>query len=72
MTCKDCKLFDIEAAKDKAGRVQKQWAVRCLWVSTEQYPLSMHAFTSRPKTTHVTADYGDKCPCFQKRPKETA
>lgn len=67
MTCRDCKLFDIDAAKDKAGRVRKDRAVRCLWESREQYPVSILAVHGRPKVGYVTSDMGNGCPCFQKR-----
>jgi uncharacterized cysteine cluster protein YcgN (CxxCxxCC family) len=68
MTCRDCKLFDIESAKDKAGRVRKANAVKCLWVSKEQYPISVSSVAwSRPTAGYVTSDRDNKCPCFQKR-----
>ena len=66
--CRDCKLFDIEAAKDKAGRVRKANAVKCLWVSKEQYPISVSFWRDpRPMAGYVTSDRDQKCPCFQKR-----
>ena len=69
MTCRDCKLWDIESAKDKAGRIRKANAVKCLWVSKEQWPLSVsEQFTHRPHPGYMTATDGERCPCFQKRP----
>lgn len=66
MTCRDCKLWDIESAKDKAGRVRKERAARCLWESTEQWPLSVvNAY--RPYPGYMCAIDGHRCPCFQKR-----
>jgi hypothetical protein len=65
MTCRDCKLFDLEAAKDKAGRVQSSRVVPCLW----QYgalPISLRCH-SMPHPGYVTAKDGHHCPCFQKR-----
>jgi hypothetical protein len=69
MTCRDCKLFDLEAAKDKAGRVQSKKPVPCLWLSKEQYPVSIREYISgaRPRAGYVTAKDGYRCPCFQKR-----
>ncbi len=66
MTCKECKLFDIESAKDKAGRVRKANAVKCLWVSKEQWPISV-VMPNRVRARHVTSEMGHRCPCFQKR-----
>jgi hypothetical protein len=68
MTCRECKLFDIEAAKDKAGRVRKANAVKCLWESKEQYPISIRGYLSdqRPKAGYVTSVDGHRCKCFQK------
>ena len=66
MKCRDCKLFNIEAAKNKAGRIMKAWAVQCFWKSKEAYPVSV-ADNYRPHASYVTADYGEGCQCFQKR-----
>jgi len=67
MTCRDCKLWDIESDKDKAGRVRKDWHTKCLWVSKEQYPLSVQTWAVRPTAGSMGANDGDGCPCFQKR-----
>lgn len=67
-TCKECKLFDIEAAKDKAGRVRSNWPVLCQWKSKEKYPFSVRGeWNTRPMAGYVTAKDGNGCPCFQKR-----
>lgn len=39
--CRDCKLYDLDAVKDKAGRVRKDRVGRCLWESKEVLPLSI-------------------------------
>lgn len=67
MSCRECELFNIEAAKDKAGRVRKANAVACLWKSTEPYPISVFRREVRPKAGFVTCDMGEGCPCFQER-----
>ena len=68
MSCRDCKLWDINAAKDAAGRIRKNWAVKCLWVSTETWPLSVHTYMNkRPEVSYMTAVEGYNCKCFQKR-----
>lgn len=69
-TCRDCKLFDIEAAKDKAGRVQSQWYVRCLWESKEQYPVALRFGSSRPQAGRTNSNAGKGCKCFQNRSDE--
>jgi hypothetical protein len=70
-TCRECKLFDIESAKDKRGYVRKDRAVKCLWVSREQYPASVYALSSRPHATYTCSDKGKGCKCFQKRLEAT-
>ncbi len=70
MQCRECKLFDIDAAKNKAGYIVRTRAVKCLWVSKEQYPISVSsALGHRPMTGFVRVDDGHRCPCFQKRVK---
>jgi len=67
-TCRDCALWEIEAAKDKAGRVLSARAVKCSWVSKEKYPLSVNErFHCRPTPGYMTAKDGHRCPCFQRR-----
>ena len=66
--CRDCELFDIESAKNKAGRVMRAWAVRCNWKSIEPYPISIfYGEEKRPSPAYVCADDGENCPCFKKR-----
>ena len=68
MTCRHCKLYQIETAQDKAGRVHKDWAAPCLWESAEVYPLSVwRPNNNRPKPGYMTPLQGDKCPCFIQR-----
>lgn len=67
-SCKHCILFDIESAKDKAGRVQKRWAVKCFWESKEPYPESVLR-PYRPKPSYVMADMGGKCECYEPKNK---
>ena len=66
--CRDCKLFDIEAATDGDGWVQIKLDVQCRWVSTESYPVSVTCRTEkRPIPSRMRAYDGEMCPCFQKR-----
>jgi len=69
MTCRDCKLWDIDAARDKAGHVRKDRPAKCLWVSKEQYPESIGSWKNRPTAHNMYADYGKNCKCFHKREK---
>lgn len=66
--CKQCKLFDIEAAKSKSGAVLSIHAVKCLWESTEPYPMSLGISGHRPTPGYVTAKQdATNCPCFEPR-----
>lgn len=68
MTCRDCALWDIDAARDKAGRVRKDRAARCKWISIEPWPDSVSSpLYMRPKASYVSANCGALCPCFVKR-----
>jgi hypothetical protein len=68
MTCRDCKLYDLDATKDKAGRVLKNRPARCLWVSTEARPLSVYPWIDRrPIPSRMYPDDGHDCPLFCKR-----
>jgi hypothetical protein len=69
MKCKECKFWDIEAAKDKAGRVRKDKYALCLWVSQEIYPDSLSVYNRPRPSKHMGAEDGKTCPCFVKREK---
>lgn len=69
-TCRDCKLYDLDATRSKSGAVLSRKAARCLWVSKEQWPVSVtQSLNSRPKAGWRQPDDGAGCPCFQKRDK---
>lgn len=67
-SCRTCAYFDIENATDKAGRVQRKWAVKCKWESTEVWPESINTtFMSRPIPGYVTSDQGADCKAYKVR-----
>lgn len=66
-SCRECKLYDLDATKDKAGRVRKNRIARCLWVSTETLPDSVLAFNIRPTAGSMQPDDGKRCKRFIKR-----
>ena len=66
-SCRECKLFDLEAIKDRAGRVRKSRSARCLWVSTETWPDSvMDHLNHRPTASFMRPDDGQRCKRFIK------
>lgn len=67
-TCRDCKLWNRDEAKDKAGRIRKDRGAKCLWESTEVYPASVREYLSprRPITAYMTAEDGKGCKRFVK------
>ena len=70
MPCRDCKLWDTEAAKDKAGRIRKDRAAKCLWISTEVWPVSVNErYSMRPTAGFMRSEDGYRCPRFIKRDK---
>jgi hypothetical protein len=65
--CRDCALYDLDAVKDKAGRVRSGWTAKCRWLSTEDYPLSALSNGYRPVVGYMEPNQGDGCPCFIER-----
>ena len=47
---------------DRAGRIRKNRAVRCLWISKEAWPISVR--DRRPSPSYMTSEDGAGCPCF--------
>ena len=69
-TCRECKLFDLDAVRSKSGAILSSRSARCLWESKEQWPVSVTRAGiggARPKPGWVQATDGNRCPCFQKR-----
>ena len=63
--CRNCKHFDIESAKDAAGRIRGDRAVKCLW-PVPAFPICV--MVSVPKRAGYTvAGRGSDCPCFEER-----
>lgn len=67
--CRNCALYDAAKAQDAAGRFRNQWSARCLWVSSEVYPLSIGRHQTRPSPHYMQPNDGEGCPCFT--PKAT-
>ena len=69
--CRDCKLYDLDAVKNTAGRVMSHWVARCLWTSTEVWPESVDAFfSSRPRPARMEPNAVHRCQRFIKREGE--
>ncbi len=70
MKCRECALWDIESATDKAGRIRKAWGSKCKWVSKEVWPISVTlTFNLRPQTSFMRSEDGHGCQRFIKRVK---
>lgn len=65
MTCRDCQWWDIDAARDKAGRVRRKPAP-CL-APLPVLPESHMLFYGRQVLIPMRATEGTDCPLFQKR-----
>lgn len=71
MTCRNCKLYNLDETRDKAGRVRKDRIAPCMWVSTEPWPMSTDKFHNhRPKVDWMAPDDGEECQCFIEREKK--
>lgn len=67
-SCRECKLYDLDGAKDKAGRVLKSRVARCLWTSTETWPDSVSvSYNQRPMVSNMQPNDGQRCKRFIKR-----
>lgn len=66
-SCRECKLYDLDAVKDIAGRVRKDRVARCLWKSTETWPDSVGEWQSRPSAGSMRPNDGQRCKRFIKR-----
>ena len=63
-TCRECKLWDRQAAMDKAGRIRRDRTARCLWASNEVWPLSVDSRTIRPIPGSMGPLDGNRCQRF--------
>lgn len=70
--CRDCKLYDIDAVKSKSGAVLSTRTARCLWKSTETYPISVYNEFShhRPQAGRMYPNEVHRCQRFIKREGE--
>jgi hypothetical protein len=68
VTCKTCKHYDLDAVKNKAGRIQPGWAGRCLWQF--DYPMPLSITRSRwpaPRAGYMEPGEGEGCPTWGAR-----
>lgn len=63
--CKTCGLWDIAAAIDKAGRINKNRWARCLWKGAIDFPVALHDYERRlPTPCCSSPNDGKDCPCW--------
>lgn len=70
MACRDCKHYDLPAVLNKAGRVQQNWAARCLWKwPSIVLPLALTRGNKvfLPQPSHMEPNDGVGCPAFEQR-----
>lgn len=68
-SCRSCGWWERTQAMDAAGRIRRDRVARCLWESTEPYPVSVvtsyFGASGRPKGGYTAADDGANCACFK-------
>lgn len=64
--CRDCKLFDLDACRDKAGRVMPNRVGRCLWSDKQAWPESVSSYQKKPSPGYMQPNFVHRCPCFVK------
>ena len=70
-TCGNCGLWNRKEAQDKAGRVRKGRAAKCLWDLSGRLPRSVRRWGGEIHVGYTTKDDGEGCPCWEPRkPKE--
>ena len=63
--CRDCKLYDLDAVKSKSGAVLSNRVAKCLWVSTEVWPLSVREKRNkRPQASYMEPNVSHRCQRF--------
>jgi len=65
-SCRDCKLYDLDAVKDRAGRVRRDRAAQCLW-RPESIVLPDSVKLLAPVITKMQPDDGQRCKRFIKK-----
>lgn len=68
-SCRTCALYDLDALRDRAGRIRAKGAVaKCGWESTETWPASIwRGGFRRPTPAWMGADDGADCACWKPR-----
>jgi len=63
--CGTCSLYNLDALKDKAGRIRgHNAAAQCAWESKEVYPASINwRGPIRPKPSFMSINDGAECEC---------
>lgn len=62
--CRDCKLYDLEAVKSKSGAVLSRYTAKCLWKSTEVWPVSVRDHERRPTPNYMPPNEVHRCQRF--------
>jgi hypothetical protein len=66
--CRDCKFYDLDAVRSKSGAILSNRAARCLWQSTEVWPISVaSSLNRRPTPSHMEPNEGAQCQVFNPR-----
>lgn len=64
--CRDCCLYDLDAVRNARGAVMSNKAARCLWQSTEPWPVSVTE-KRRPSPGWMEPNVMHDCQTFQPR-----
>ncbi len=75
-SCRTCVLYNLDAAKDRAGRVRKNYVAKCRWetrVIAASVRRSCGYYSSGSSDRTLRGGYmppgeGKDCPCWEERP----
>ena len=67
-SCRDCKLYDLDAVKNARGAIMSNRVAQCLWKSTETWPIGVdERHTIRPQGRYMQPNDVHRCQRFIKR-----
>ena len=76
-SCKTCKWFDVENAKSEGGRIMSNRIAKCLFTiewdqikipdSHRDFMGLVAAAKRKSSDLFTCANYGEDCPCYEKR-----
>lgn len=65
--CRDCALYDLPRVQNKRGAVMSDRVAKCLWVSTEVWPVHVSYGSRRAAGAFMAPNDEHDCQVFRER-----